>query len=164
MWLVFVVCAISLPRLFSILGRSSFDENSAVPDHFYVAVVDANGGFQLAPLKGLDISRHPLFVQAGESRDHVNNDGSGEPLERVRILQRSDAGALMESVRATNHEIMTARYRVVGQRVVPLRLELWGIGNLFQGMVAAALTATIVEVVLARRRHRKMAPASATPT
>ena len=146
--LVFLGCALALPRLLSRLQIERFEASQ--PADLYVAMPHGDS-FDLVALKAPSALPAAPFVG---SRDKPGAPENAESTDRVRVVRSDGAGTLLETVWSNDDHVVTSRYRVTGQQVFGVSRQVFGVPQAFQGLLAAAVIAIALRAALRRWRPR----------
>jgi hypothetical protein len=142
----FAALALTLPRWLSVVTAKHY----AVGDsgRMFVAVKDGSGALPLDPLAVPATLEQEVFLANG---DVPNTPEGRDAPDRVRIVGRGPAGAVMETVRSDHYAASTSRHLVNGRRITPVSQTSYGVLDEFAGALIAADVALALRVLVGRR-------------
>lgn len=135
------------------LSAESFESGEPPGKYFYVAVSTRHAGqpFELVPFAEASHSTASLMLMKS---DLVVKTGELSTIQ-YHVIEKTPGASTIETVYSNDDYTFTSRYRVEGQRIVPLRHLISGPGNGMIGLLLALIFTTLLFYMLRAKFKRK---------
>jgi hypothetical protein len=152
-FIVLALCIFTFPRLISILHAQTFKAGETPSSHFFVAVFHEGGkpSFQLIPFKDASAGGKDFYAK----KDSETLQTGEFEFSTYRVLEQSGRRRVIETVQKTDDYTFTSQYKVENGRVIPLRYQVFGLGEFFSGFVLAIIFCAFLFYILRRCAKRQ---------
>lgn len=143
---IFAAAAFTLPRWVSVVTTKHYASGDS--ERMFVAVTDDKGALVLDPIRVPATLEQEPFLANGDVPN--TPDGRDAP-DRVRIVDKGPAGAVMETVSSDHYATLTSRYLANGRRITPLAQTSYGVLDQCAGAIVAAALSLAFRALVGRR-------------